>query len=232
MAEPRAFVIDCEAHAVADPIPVQVAWVPVYLRGNIDVPLATTGGIRAQHFNPGVPITLGARAIHHIRDEDVASEDPWEGLSSIPELAALGDDAIWIGHNVDFDWEALGKPAGRRICTLALCRHLWPEAETHSLVAMGYHVCGRQDLRNAHDAIEDVGVTLDLLDVILRKSGVRTWDGLHALSEKARIPTHMPFGKHKGERIEDVPADYVRWLLGQSDVDPYLRRALTEVRRG
>jgi len=36
----------------------------------------------------------------------------------------------------------------------------------------------------------------------------------------------MPFGKHKGLPIREVPADYRRWLLGQSDVDPYLRRAL------
>ena len=43
----------------------------------------------------------------------------------------------------------------------------------------------------------------------------------------ARIPTVMTFGKHKGMVIKDVPRDYVRWLLGQPDVDPYLRQALT-----
>lgn len=25
----------------------------------------------------------------------------------------------------------------------------------------------------------------------------------------------MPFGKHKGERLEDVPASYLHWLWGQ-----------------
>lgn len=24
----------------------------------------------------------------------------------------------------------------------------------------------------------------------------------------------MPFGKHKGEPVEDVPADYLEWFLG------------------
>ena len=46
------------------------------------------------------------------------------------------------------------------------------------------------------------------------------------LSELARIPTVMTFGKHKGTPIKDVPADYKRWLLGQADIDPYLQKAL------
>ncbi len=36
----------------------------------------------------------------------------------------------------------------------------------------------------------------------------------------------MTFGKHKGMNITDIPPDYKRWLLGQQDVDPYLRKAL------
>jgi exodeoxyribonuclease X len=36
----------------------------------------------------------------------------------------------------------------------------------------------------------------------------------------------MTFGKWKGTPVKDVPYDYKRWLLGQPDVDPYLRKAL------
>ena len=36
----------------------------------------------------------------------------------------------------------------------------------------------------------------------------------------------MPFGKHKGVPISEVPKDYKQWLLRQSDVDPYLVKAL------
>ena len=46
------------------------------------------------------------------------------------------------------------------------------------------------------------------------------------MSEIARIPTIMPFGKHKGLLLADVPSSYKQWLLGQSDVDPFLRKAL------
>jgi exodeoxyribonuclease X len=35
----------------------------------------------------------------------------------------------------------------------------------------------------------------------------------------------MTFGKHKGTPLSEVPKDYVRWLLDQANVDPYLRQA-------
>jgi exodeoxyribonuclease X len=36
----------------------------------------------------------------------------------------------------------------------------------------------------------------------------------------------MPFGKHKGMLLVDVPKDYKKWLLTQQDIDPFLRKAL------
>jgi exodeoxyribonuclease X len=34
------------------------------------------------------------------------------------------------------------------------------------------------------------------------------------------------FGKHAGSKIEYIPKDYKRWLFGQHNIDPYLRKAL------
>jgi exodeoxyribonuclease X len=71
-----------------------------------------------------------------------------------------------------------------------------------------------------------------LIDVVLPAIQIKllprggTWADLWEISEKARIPSVMPFGKHKGVPMGDVPADYKRWLLNQPDVDPYLAIAL------
>jgi exodeoxyribonuclease X len=46
------------------------------------------------------------------------------------------------------------------------------------------------------------------------------------MSEKARIPKVMPYGKHKGELISQMPADYKQWMLRQDNVSEYLRKAL------
>ncbi|WP_201788740.1 hypothetical protein [Pseudomonas frederiksbergensis] len=54
------------------------------------------------------------------------------------------------------------------------------------------------------------------------------WVGeLGEISEDARIPTVIGFGKHKGMAVADLPADYKRWLLNQSDLDSYMRKALS-----
>lgn len=53
-----------------------------------------------------------------------------------------------------------------------------------------------------------------------------SWEELWEISEDARIPKIIRFGKHTGSKIEDIPHDYKRWLLGQADIDPYLRKAL------
>jgi exodeoxyribonuclease X len=53
-----------------------------------------------------------------------------------------------------------------------------------------------------------------------------TWEWIWQRSEEARIPKMMTFGKHKGAAIKDIPADYKQWLLKQTDIDPYLVKAL------
>jgi hypothetical protein len=37
---------------------------------------------------------------------------------------------------------------------------------------------------------------------------------------------NMPFGKYKGELIEDIPTDYLRWLFRECNLRPPLRYAV------
>ena len=82
-------------------------------------------------------------------------------------------------------------------------------------------------IEEAHSAGTDVFILTRVLETIIEQTEVKSMDQLYELSEKARIPEHMPFGKHKGEPIADIPTSYVQWLLKQTDVDPYLRKALS-----
>jgi exodeoxyribonuclease X len=63
------------------------------------------------------------------------------------------------------------------------------------------------------------------LEHICKERHIDSLEVLWQKSEDARIPTHMPFGKHKGIPIAEVPRDYARWLLDQPNVDPFVRRA-------
>lgn len=214
----QAIVLDSETTGLDAPEPIEVAWLALGLPDRH--PVASD----CRRFKPSKPIQLGAMATHHIMDEDLADCPPSSSFA-LPE----GTEFL-IGHNVDYDWEVIGKPAVKRICTLALSRTLWPEADSHKLGAMLY-LLERQDarhaLRSAHSAATDVEICRVILEHIIHKLGeIPDWAALWAASEIARVPKVMTFGKHKGMAIADIPRDYKGWLLKQPDVDPYLVQAL------
>jgi exodeoxyribonuclease X len=180
-------------------------------------------------FKPSGEWEWGAIATHHIFPSDVENAEP-----SAAAASHLPDSEYVVGHNVDFDCEVLGGLPGRkRVCTLAMARSLWPDLKCHKLTALAYMVMGttehtRQIIKGAHDAATDVYLTMSLADKIFTMRGIRdNWEAIYQQSENDRIPKTITFGKHAGSRLEDLPGDYVRWLLKLTDLDPYLRKALT-----
>ena len=214
----RTIIFDTETTGINEPGLVEAAWLEV------DEPRTLLAGQQfSGRFNPGKLIEYGAMATHHITNEDIAGAPPASDF-------ALPDGVEYlIGHNVDFDWKVIGKPKVKLICTLAFSRKIWPD-DSHTLGAMLYRLEGagaRDAVKAAHSALADVHICRTILSHIIATIGEPAdWAELWTLSEAARIPDVMAFGKHKGAKIKDVPNDYKRWLLGQPDVDPYLRQAL------
>lgn len=221
----KAIVFDTETTGVVDPEIIEAAWVePLFIDYLSPNKIADSFCAR---YKPSKPISLSAMSVHHIMDEDLECCQP-------SNTFRLPDNVDYlIGHNIDFDWGAAGKPVVNRICTLALSRYLWPELDSHSQSSMLYFL-ERESARDAlvgkaHSAAQDVRNCLIILAHIVNKLGdVDSWGALWKHSEIARIPTVMPFGKHKGMPIKDIPSDYKRWLLNQPDIDQYLYEALTQ----
>jgi len=221
----KILIIDTETtSADKDCEYIEVAYLDILLPSaeSIDCDILDTF---EQRYKPTKEITLGALATHHIHIDDL-EKCPTTGTFTLP-----GDVRYLIGHNIDFDWRALGTPDVRRIDTLALARYFMPELDSHTQSALLYFIMGKgatNHLRNAHSALADVYICLRILEYILEVHvGYTSIEHLYEISEVARIPTIMPFGKHRGERIkEDVPYGYKSWLLSQPDVDPYLQIAL------
>lgn len=213
----KTLILDTETTGTDDPEVVEVGWLQV------DEPIFCLSADKFNgRFRPGKPITLGALATHHIMDEDLKDCPP------SCDFVLPADTAYLVGHNIDFDWKAIGSPDVKRICTLALCRMVYPQVDSHTLSAMFHHLereTARERLKGAHSAFEDVLLCRDILRHIVKHLNLSTWEELWIASEEARVPKIMPFGKHKGVPIEDVPFDYKMWLLRQPDVDPYLRKA-------
>lgn len=188
----------------------------------IDDSLRETANACNTYHLPTKGIEWGALATHHLYPERLARQ----GATSERAVPPIAD--YYIGHNIDFDWKMLGSPPGvRRICTLALARYHWSDTQGHSLGACTYRISADFEstearLRNAHNALADVSMCLDLLHYFSHHYNCKDLHSLWLLSEHARIPTVMPFGKHKGERIADVPRHYKLWALKQPDFDEYV----------
>lgn len=221
----EATIFDSETTGMKDPVIVETAFQPVSLHHPEGGPTCVAVGMPiVDRWNPGKPIEFGAMATHFIEDQDLDSCPP---ISRFVFPAAI---EYLIGHNIDYDWEAAGRPEVKRICTLAISRVLWPDT-SHKLLALIYMLepdTARALGRDAHSAGADVQLNACLLKHIFRmKPELTSWEALWRFSEECRIPKIMPFGKHKDVPLEKLPADYVRWALKNlNDIDPYLRKAL------
>jgi exodeoxyribonuclease X len=214
----NAIIFDTETTGKNEAVLIEAAWI----RLDSVNPFSLSDKFN-QRYNPLKPIELGALATHHILDEEL------QGCPDYTEFTLPANTEYIIGHNVDYDWNIIGQPDIKRICTVALSRRLWPELDSHNQSALLYFVDrhnAREKLKNAHSALADVENCAFILEKIIAKLGVTTIGELWTISEQARIPTHMPFGKHKGVAIADIPRDYKTWLLNQDNVDPFVRKAL------
>lgn len=216
------FTVDTETNGAEKPEVIELA----YAEKNLPA--------RHARFKPRVPSTTGALAVHHILPEELEHCAP----SSEAKLPPC--DYI-IGHNIDYDWEALGRPNVKRICTLAIARTLYPEADSHKLGAMYYLLMGatqatRTSLQSAHSAISDVYFCQEILNRMLKEKRPELLqasdEDLWAFSEDCRLPRVITFGKHKGTAVIDLPRDYVSWMLRQPDMDPYVIAAVKKFRGG
>ena len=220
-----AYILDTETTDLEHREVIELAYMPL-------TTTLTKGAEPFQkYYKPTVPISFGAMAVHHIIPEALEDCENFTTKDLPQDLEYL------IGHNIDFDWEAIGRPECERIDTLTLARYLWPEVDSHTQSALMYYfskdrASTRILLREAHSAKADIHFCFVIFRQIVAELKKRnntdniSIQYVYEISETARIPVKMPFGKHKGELIEDLPKDYVRWLLRQ-DIDQYLRKALT-----
>lgn len=227
-----AIILDTETTGLDAPEVVALAHTTI-----LESPANLNGDVTLKLFKPSKPISLGAMATHHIIDEDLVNCDPWPGRWTAPEGAQY-----LIGHNVDYDWKAIGAPHIARIDTLAFARTLLPDLESHTLGALTYYfqerVKARELLQRAHSAEQDVYLCVLLLEQLLQlMPGMSSWHQVWVESEKARVPKRFTFGKYgpkdgkPGQLIADIRRNdpgYIRWCLGVPDFanDTYLVKAL------
>lgn len=220
-------ILDTETTGFNEPEVVEMAYLEV------NYPELRVQNAFDEYYMPSKPIELGALATHHILMSEL------EGSKHSNTCKLPNNVEYVIGHNVDFDLKVLGADENlKRIDTLALSRYLVPDLDSYSQGAMMYYFMGdsaKERLKEAHNALADVcncrELLIQLLQVINEDNGLfpETIEHLYQLSELARIPKVLHFGKFKGQDYKSLDQGYVTWWLTKSDTPPdlYQRKALT-----
>lgn len=223
----QAIILDTETHTLNGQ-PIEIAYAPVQINeGKLTLDKAQ---IFDQLYRVDEPISYAAMAVHHILESELVDQPHYTTFT-------LPNETIYIiGHNIDYDIRALEKCGVdskniKAICTLALARLVWPDAEAHNISALIYMITkgsakARDMIKKAHRADMDIILTANILMHEIHHLKIKTIEELYQASEDARIPRSINFGKHRGTTIADLPADYMQWLLRQEDLDPYLRKAI------
>lgn len=209
-----------------------------------------------RRFNPGIPISPEATAVHGITDEDVAEEPPFGARAK--SLAELLEGCDLGGFNIRrFDLPMLlaefkrtGVPFSIQDRRLIDAQVIFHREEPRDLSAAARFYLSREH-QEAHTALGDIRTTAAVLSAQIQRYPElpRTLDGLHAYCDEVspfqteldrwfhRRDGELIFrrGKHKGAPLGKVAAtapDYLRWMLGADDMDEEVLQAVREALEG
>ncbi|MBI2810278.1 MAG: DUF3820 family protein [Candidatus Melainabacteria bacterium] len=167
-------------------------------------------------INPGIPIPPEATAIHHITNDMVAIAQSFKEVGE--RFAAFcPKNTVLIAHNNDaFDklfLEAeykradLPLPPFEHLDTLKWARKYRNDLPRHTLQSLR-EVYGFP-ANQAHRALDDVIV---LHQVFTAMTDDLPIEKIMELLSKPQVLSRMPFGKHQGKLLAEIPKDYVTWL--------------------
>jgi exodeoxyribonuclease X len=178
-------------------------------------------------IDPERPISDEAGGVHGLRIEDLLDKPTMDEFIEVYGNPFVDDDLVLIAFNAKFDERQVKKylPSKYRVmCALRLARNLWPERESHKLQTLAYAF--RLGTGPAHRAMGDVVTLVNLLKHMMAETGMSFQQLLELSQQPLSLETRITFGKHKGDKLKDLPISYVRWILGQADMDQDLKDAL------
>ncbi len=198
-----------------------------------------------EKYKPNGTVPPEASAVHFITDEDLTDCRPYsEGYADFyPFFDAR---QYFVGHNVQFDRRMLKvnhsrivstefspfEDDSRWICTLKLAKKLFaedPEFKNLTLTFLWFKFklnvgCSRKI--TPHSAEDDVYMTyrvlVHLVNTAIERGLIDTNADVGAqvveLSNTPVLYSTMTIGKHKGLPLDEVPQNYLEWMIMNMDV--------------
>jgi len=186
------------------------------------------GAVPSDFFTASNPITAETSSITTITNRMVAGRPLFAESQEATELA-INKHRYMVAHNSYYDegvFKKYGMSFPQTICTMRFAKKLYKDdvnITKHNLSFLRYALdLPIPDDTPAHLADADVLVTTMLfvrliedaidegyLDVAAGDLGGQ----ITAWLDQPVIITIMPFGKHKGKKLTEVPIDYWQWAL-------------------
>jgi DNA polymerase III subunit epsilon len=185
-----------------------------------------------QFINPGFPIPPEATAIHNITNEMVANAPSFKEVAE-SFIAFCPPETVLIAHNNDafdklfleqeFKRSGLEFPQFRFVDTLKWARKYRGDLPRHTLQSLR-EVYGFP-ANQAHRALDDVIVLHQVFSAMIDDLSI---EKVLELLVRPQILSRMPFGKHQGKLLAEVPKDYVAWLASSGAFDKAENQELKE----
>lgn len=166
-------------------------------------------------INPNMPIPKESTAISNITDEMVANAPTFEEAGK--KFIEFCEGAVLIAHNNDnfdvhflraeFERAQVPMPNWQFIDSLKWAKKYRPDLPRHSLQYLR-EIYGIEE-NQAHRALDDVIVLSQVFSKMIDDLSIEKVMDLLNKNDKLKL---MPFGKHKGKPLGDVPKSYVSWL--------------------
>lgn len=177
------------------------------------------------------PISPMVSSITHITERMVQKCLPFSESSVLESVQDLINNSdVQIAHNLFYDAKVLERydiHLPRGVCTLKMAKKLYPDLENHKLGYLRYYFdLAVPDDLVPHRARADVEVTALLFELLLNEAisrgevedGDGVLESLLAWINKPTLVERMPFGKHKGKRLSEIPTDYWAWALDNMNI--------------
>lgn len=187
--------------------------------------------------DPRVHIDEAATEVHGIKDEDVFGQPTFQDIAE--HLLRELTDVDFAGYNVNFDLQVLKGEADRAFvrawsfddAKIVDPLRLWQVKRPRRLENAVREFCGREPSK-AHRALADAQDARHVLEAMMEPLGLPSTPAeLHALAFpgdpswidregkmvwRQGVPV-LAFGKqHNGWPLKDVPASYLRWIIGSN----------------
>ena len=201
---------------------------------DLDIDCGEICTVGSQIIRPRKSIPPAASAVHHITDVDVVHAPSWEEVW--PEFFRANDNLVaFAAHNARFESQWIdggildGNPL---ICTYKAALRIWPHAPGHNNQVLRYWLklpLALERALPAHRALPDAYVTAHLLRELLNSGSL---DELISWSRQPALLPKVTFGKHRGSKWNDVPDDYLDWIINKGGFDENVMYTAKTVRSG